>query len=164
MRRALLACLAAHACVALANDEASPELPLKIDERLYSVEAEYVFPHGYAMEFPEILADQQVWGIAHGARLLALTCARHGYPAAAEAWVNWQEREAPEITALTTRLGQHYFRRPDVPLYAIAAALGLRQSLELAPEVRDAACNTLGAALAQERYDLAKRREGLLKK
>ena len=164
MWRVLLACMVAHACAALADDGATPKLLLKVDEYLQSDATDDSFPHGYAVEIPEILADQQVWGVAHGVRLLALTCARHGYPLAAEAWVNWQEREAREIAVLTARLGQHYFRRTDVPLDAIATALGLHQSLELAPDVRDSACNTLGEALAQERYDLAKRREGLLKK
>lgn len=154
MRWARLACVFAFAATAHAADEpakteAQPLLPL---------------PQGYEFDHPDLLADQHLWGIAHGARLLALTCARHGHAAAAEAWVDWHEREAEQIGGLTVRLGRHYFQREDVPLDAITLALGLRQSLDLPPELLESACNTFAEALAQPRYDLARRREEMLKK
>ena len=120
-------------------------------------------PSGYAFDQPELLADQRLWGIAHAARLLGLACARQVHAAAAEAWVDWQAREAPRILALNATLGRHYFQRVEVPPAAIAAALGLPTDLDLAPAVLTSACATLAATLAQPNYDLARRRATLLK-
>lgn len=121
-------------------------------------------PQGYAFDRPELLADQLTWGIAHGARLLALACARAGKGEAAEAWVAWQERERAQILAANVRLGQHYFGMADAPADAISAALGLASALALPPERLDPACASLAKALVQPRYDLDRRREELLAK
>jgi hypothetical protein len=125
---------------------------------------ELAVPQGYAFDQPQVLADQRVWGIAHGARLLALACARAGHGAAAEAWVDWQERESAQIEVIRAALGQYYFKTDDAPLDAVANALGLSASLSLPPEALAPACGTLAEALAQPRYDLAKRRDELMKK
>jgi hypothetical protein len=117
----------------------------------------------YAFGKPALLADQLTWGLAHGARLLALACARGGHGAAAEAWVAWYERERATVQAIGRRLGSHYFAAEDAPPDAIAAALGLKSDLALPPEALGPACATLAEALAQPRYDLAKRREEMLK-
>jgi hypothetical protein len=119
---------------------------------------------GYSFDRPELLADQLIWGVAHGARLLALACARAGRGAAAEAWVAWQERERTRILAAGESLGRYYYEREDVPPDAIAAALGLQPVLSLPPERLDPACATLAEALTQPRYDLEKRREELLER
>lgn len=119
---------------------------------------------GYRFDRPELLADQHVWGIAHGARLLALACARAGHGAAAEAWTIWQEREWAQIDVIRAALSQHYFQRDDAPPDAIAAALGLKPALALPADELGPACATLAEALAQPRYDLPKRREELLAK
>lgn len=121
-------------------------------------------PQGYVFDRPELLADQLIWGIAHGARLLALACARAGKGEAAEAWVAWQERERAQILAANGRLGRHYFGREDAPTDAISAALGLASALALPPERLDPACASLAEALTQPRYDLDRRREELLAK
>lgn len=119
-------------------------------------------PQGYAFSQPELLADQLLWGVAHGARLLALACAQAGQGDAAEAWVAWQERELPNILAAGGALGNHYFGRADVPPDAIVAALGLKSALALPPEQLVPACASLADALAQPRYELKTRREELL--
>lgn len=119
-------------------------------------------PPGYAFDRPQLLADQEVWGIAHGARLLALACARAGFGAAAEAWVDWQEREWAQIEAMRASLSRHYFGRDDAPPDAIAAALGLKSALALPAEELAPACQSLPKALAQPRYDLPRRREAVL--
>ena len=116
----------------------------------------------YAFDKPALLADQLTWGIAHGARLLALACARGGHGGAAEAWVAWYEREREVILEIGRRLGSHYFDSEDAPPDAIAAALGLKADLALPPEQLGPACATLAEALAQPRYDLARRRAELL--
>lgn len=113
---------------------------------------------GYAFDQPELLAEQRIWGIAHGARLLALACAGSGNLAAAAAWVDWQEREQAQILTAARALGRHYFGREDAPPEAISAMLGLQPALALPPEALAPACATLAEALAQPRYDLKQRR------
>jgi malonyl CoA-acyl carrier protein transacylase len=119
---------------------------------------------GYAFDQPGIMAAQLLWGIAHGARLLALACAQAGHGVAAEAWVDWQERESAQIATLRADLSQHYFQTDDAPPDAVTAALGLKPALALPAEALGPACATLAEALAQPRYDLKKRHEELLKK
>ncbi len=125
---------------------------------------ESAVPQGYAFERPGVLADQYVWGLAHGVRLLALACAQAGQGAAAEAWVDWQEREAAQIEVMRVALSQYYFLRDDAPPDAIAAALRLSTSIDLAPDALAPACASLAEALAQPRYDLARRRAEFLEK
>lgn len=117
---------------------------------------------GYAFDQPEVLAAQLLWGLAHGVRLLALACAEHGKRPAAEAWVDWQEREQPQILAAGRLLGRHYFATEEAPPDAIAAALGLQAALALPTETLGPACDSLRAALAQPRYDLQRFREQTL--
>ncbi len=117
----------------------------------------------YAFGKPALLADQLTWGLAHGARLLALACAQGGHGEAAEAWVEWYEREREIVLAIGKRLGSHYFGTDDAPPDAISAALGLKADLALPAEQLGPACATLAEALAQPRYDLARRREEMLK-
>jgi hypothetical protein len=121
-------------------------------------------PQAYAFDRPELLAEQRIWGLAHGARLLALACAGAGKIAAAEAWVNWQERERPQILAAGRALGLHYFGREDAPPEAISAMLGLQPALALPPEELAPACATLAEALTQPRYELQQRRAEWLKR
>ncbi|MDP1526728.1 MAG: hypothetical protein Q8M20_13020 [Rhodocyclaceae bacterium] len=118
---------------------------------------------GYAFDQPEILATQRLWGIAHGARLLAHACTQAGKGEAAEAWVEWQERELPQILSAGNLLAKHYFGEDAAPPDAIAKVLGLKQALALPPEQLEPACATFAEALALPRYDLAKRYEELLK-
>jgi hypothetical protein len=117
----------------------------------------------YAFDQPEILAAQRLWGIAHGARLLAHACSQAGKGEAAEAWVAWHERELPHILTAGRVLAQHYFGEDTAPPDALATVLGLKQALALPPEQLEPACATFAQALAQPRYDLAKRYEELLK-
>jgi hypothetical protein len=162
-RLAALACLAAFALPVQADEEVgasgtAPALPTAAGT------AEAATVMGYAFDQPELLADQHLWGIVHGVRLLTLACARQGFNAAAEAGVEWQEREISQIRALNGALSRIYFQSDDAPPDAIAAVLGLKLELDLAEDVLKPACETLAAALAQPRYDLARRREEILKK
>lgn len=117
---------------------------------------------GYVLDQPGIYAAQRVWGVAHGARLLALACAQAGQGGAAEAWVAWLERELPTLLEQNRVLARHYFDAPDAPPDAIAGALGLKPALDLPPEQLAPACATLAEALQQPRYDLARRRDEFL--
>jgi hypothetical protein len=113
-------------------------------------------PPEYAFDKPEVLTAQLLWGVAHGVRLLALACAESGRHAAAEAWVDWREREQAQIMAAGRLLGQHYFGVEDLSPAVISGALGLKPALDLLPEVLGPACDTLPKALAQARYDLGR--------
>ncbi len=152
MRRAVLGCallmvlaLPARAEEKVGADGTAPAAPIR-----------QVTPSEYAFDKPEVLTAQLAWGVAHGVRLLAKACAESGSHAAAEAWVDWREREQPRIMAAGRLLGQHYFGVEDLSPAVISAALGLKPALELPPEVLGPACDTLPNALAQARYDLGR--------
>ncbi len=117
----------------------------------------------YAFDQPELLADQLVWGVAHGVRLLGRRCARAGHRPAAEAWIQWEQREGDAIQSMHERLAQHYFQRSEVEPGSVAIAIGLKPQLDLETDQLEAACATLAEALQHPRYDLAGRRAELLK-
>jgi hypothetical protein len=162
-RLVLAACLAGVIFGAAAEDDAESCVEeVGAGETVATTTA--VPPPGYAFDRPELLADQYLWGIAHGVRLLGLACERAGHAEAYAAWQAWNERETPAIAASAGRLGRHYFQREDAAAAEIAAALNLRPALDITPERLEPACATLAAALARPRYDLARRREEMLKK
>ncbi len=121
-------------------------------------------PPGYADD-PRVLADQLVWGLVHGARLLGRACAQSGQGTAAEAWIRWQERELPVIRAVHAAVAGYFFPGEAdagaVSPEAVALMLGLRPVLDLPPEPLQLACDTLAEALAQPRYLLSQRRAEL---
>lgn len=137
-------------CGALAAAHADPAPPLVSSERL-----------GYAFEFPRVLAEQRLFGIAHGASLLATACldSPEEADAAGEAYTKWYEQQQEQIELLKSELAEFYFGpRADEARWAhIAATLKLREAIGLAPgsEQLRAACATLPEALLQPRYDLA---------
>ena len=120
-------------------------------------------PNQYAFDQPELLADQLVWGVAHGVQLLGRRCAQSGQREAAQAWLSWQEREAGIIHAMHERLAHYYFRQSEVEPGTVAKAIGLKAQLDLADEELEATCATLAEALQHSRYDLSGRRAALLK-
>jgi uncharacterized protein (TIGR02996 family) len=111
-------------------------------------------PSGYAFDKPPILAQQLVWGIVHGVRLLGAACDRRGDHAATAAYADWLDGQWPPIRAAERTLSRYYFNREQVPLEAIDKALNLRPALEQADKDLGAACATLPAALAAPRYNL----------
>ncbi|MDP1605113.1 MAG: hypothetical protein Q8L93_00450 [Rhodocyclaceae bacterium] len=116
----------------------------------------------YAFDKPEVLAAQLLWGVAHGARLLGLACAKNGQYAATQAWINWQEREATQIDAARRLLGNYYFGDAEPLPAVVSAAIGLKPALDLPPEALEPACATLAEALAQPRYDMNRRHADIL--
>ncbi|GAB2179876.1 hypothetical protein DLREEDagrD3_00990 [Denitratisoma sp. agr-D3] len=140
----LLLCLAAPA---LARE--LPPRPVVRDETSGQ-------PSGYVFANPQLLAQQLVWGIFHGVRLLGLACQERGDTTAAEAYVAWLERQQARIHAAERDLARHYFKRERASAEAISAALLLKPTLDTPPELLAAACASLPRALQQERYDLEK--------
>lgn len=141
----------------------SPWLALGAVLLVFAVRAEQPVPApasrrlGYAFDYPRVLAQQRLFGIAHGISLLAAACRDMPEFAAAaqDSYAAWQARQQPTIAAATAELGMFYFGddRADEP--ALARTLGLRDALGYAPEA--AACATLPQALGRPRYDLADR-------
>ena len=111
-------------------------------------------PSRYEFDRPQILAQQLLWGVVHGVRLLGLACHRRGDRVAAQAYVDWLDRQWPRIRAAERDLSRHYFDREQVPMEAIDQALKLKPALEQADHELGDACATLPEALSAPRYDL----------
>lgn len=109
---------------------------------------------GYRFDDPQLLTQQVLWGIFHGARLLGLACQARGDHRAALAYADWMERQRPRIRGAQRDLARFYFHRESAAPEAISAALGLRPNLGVAPKLLSEACATLPEALSRERYDL----------
>lgn len=117
---------------------------------------------GYAADNPRVLAQQRLFGLAHGIALLAATCVRE--PAYREtltlAYAEWQERQEPAIAASQRDLARYYFRdrAPEATRSDITRALKLKDRLSLKPGAKDlhAACDTFVEALNKPRYDLGR--------
>jgi hypothetical protein len=146
---------AALLCAALLNGSAAAEgapPPLVSDERL-----------GYAFEFPRVLAEQRLFGIAHGVSLLASACldVPASADAAADAYTLWYDQQQKLIETVQQELAVFYYgeRAQEASWSHLATALNLRQRLTLAPDSQQlsAACATLPQALQQTRYDLQSR-------
>lgn len=111
-------------------------------------------PSRYEFGQPKILAQQLLWGVVHGVRLLGMACHRRGDRVAAQAYVDWLDKQWPRIRAAERELSQHYYGREQVPMEAIDQALKLRPTLETPDDELGEPCATLPEALAAPRYDL----------
>ncbi|HZV54076.1 MAG TPA: hypothetical protein VFF82_03970 [Rhodocyclaceae bacterium] len=111
-------------------------------------------PSGYEMDNPRILAQQLLWGVVHGVRLLGMACQRRGDNAATLAYAEWLDRQWPRIRAAEVDLSRHYFQREQVPMEAIDGALKLKPALDQLDGELGEACASLPEALATPRYDL----------
>ena len=116
---------------------------------------------GYAFEYPRVLAQQRIFGLAHGVALLAAACmdVPESAEAAQLAYSAWRQRQQGAIDAATAELSAYY--RPvgnvDTEWQDVAKFMHLRDALpyEAASPELQAACATLPEALARPRYDLA---------
>ena len=115
---------------------------------------------GYAFEYPRVLAEQRLFGIAHGVSMLAESC-RAVEPtaqASADAYARWYEQQQLQIEDLKNNLASFYYgsRAAEATWQHLVAALNLREKLSLAPDSEQliAACASLPDALQQPRYDL----------
>jgi len=113
-------------------------------------------PSGYVFDNPQLLTQQLLWGILHGVRLLGITCQIRGYTSAAEAYLDWMDKQSTRIRAAERDLARHYFQQESASPEAISAALLLKPMLDISPEQLAAACDSLPLALKKERYDLEK--------
>jgi uncharacterized protein (TIGR02996 family) len=111
-------------------------------------------PSRYEFDKPQILAQQLLWGVVHGVRLLGMACHRRGDHAAALAYADWLDGQWPRIRAAEGDLSRHYYGRDRVPLEAIDAAIKLKPALDQSDNALGPACASLPEALAAPRYDL----------
>lgn len=115
---------------------------------------------GYAFEFPRVLAEQRLFGIAHGIALLAEACSHEPLHAqsTAQAYRQWYEQQQLLIEDLKQNLAVFYYgpNAAQASWSHIAAALNLRSRVSPEPgsEQMAAACASLPEALQQPRYDL----------
>ncbi len=120
-------------------------------------------PSGYEFDQPSLLAQQMLWGVVHGVRLLGMACQRRGDQVAALAYVDWLDRQWPRIRAAEADLSRHYFKRDQVPMEAIDGALKLKPALDQPDADLGDACASLPEALATPRYDLERYYREILK-
>jgi hypothetical protein len=121
-------------------------------------------PSRYEFDRPQILAQQLLWGVVHGVRLLGMACQRRGDRAAALAYVDWLDQQWPRIRAAERDLSHHYFDREQVPMEAIDGALKLKPALDQPDAELGDACASLPDALATPRYDLERYYQEKLKR
>lgn len=149
MRRCAIAALLCGALNAIGAESATSAPP-----PLVSIERQ-----GYAFEYPRVLAEQRLFGIAHGVALLAENCrdAAATAQATADAYARWYDEQRLQIEDLKSNLAAFYYgpRAHEASWQHIAAALNLRSKLDLGAERQASACASLPEALRQPRYDLS---------
>lgn len=117
---------------------------------------------GYAINRPEILARQRVFGRAHGVSLLAAACLDLPEQSGAvqEAYAAWHAKQAPAIETVVHELSRYYFgaRADEAQWPDLARALNLKDDIlpSLGQFTLDVACVTLPLVLDKPRYDLVK--------
>lgn len=125
---------------------------------------------GYAFDRPAILAQQTLFGVAHGVTLLARACAlvpSQSAPSQA-AYQAWWAKNGSWAEQAERDLARYYFhdRSPEAARLALVKALQLKTELGFATDspALAAACATLPQALEKPRYDLERlwlvRRDG----
>jgi hypothetical protein len=137
--------------------------PLALGALLFAVSAAATQPAlpaergGYAFAWPRVLAQQRIFGLAHGIDLLARACTTH--ERAAAAYAAWYARQRSAIEAARADLGRYYFGDAAAAPLAVEQKMNLRQTLDGPPSAAEleAACATLPEALGRPRYDLVRR-------
>ena len=117
---------------------------------------------GYAVEQPEILVRQRLFGLAHGLSMLAAACLdlpEHSAPIQ-DAYAAWHARQAKTIDTLAHDLARYYFgpRAAEARWRDLARALNLNDSIEAAlgtVSLQDA-CASLPQAITRPRYEFDK--------
>lgn len=147
-----LACLLSAVCCGWLSTSRADELAAP---PLVSIERQ-----GYAFEYPRVLAEQRLFGIAHGIALLAEACSKEPLHAQStdSAYRQWYEQQQLLVESLKSNLAEFYFGpgAGQASWKHIAAALSLRERISPEPgsEQMAAACASLPEALQQPRYDL----------
>lgn len=149
---------AAPAAAVVPAEIAAPAVPA------LSAEPLTVLPghQGYAVDRPEILARQRVFGRAHGVSLLAAACldvpGQSG--AVQEAYAVWHAKQAAAIETVVHELSRYYFgaRADQAQWPDLARALNLKDDIlpSLGQFTLEVACASLTQVLDKPRYDLTR--------
>ncbi|MDK9702809.1 MAG: hypothetical protein OEL20_06680 [Sulfuritalea sp.] len=163
----MLACVLFGALLgpARADDAPPPESPAATAAAATTAPAALEVPPvrmGYALDQPEILLRQRLFGLAHGLSMLAAACLdlpEHSAPIQ-DAYAAWHARQARTIEAMAQDLARYYFgpRADEARWQDLVRALNLNDSIQPAlggVSLQDA-CATLPAALARPRYEFGK--------
>lgn len=117
---------------------------------------------GYALDRPEILIRQRLFGLAHGVSMLAAACLdlpEHSTPVQ-DAYAAWHATQARTIESMAQELARYYFgpRADEARWQDLTRALNLNDSIQpsLGGVSLQDACATLPAALARPRYEFGK--------
>ncbi|MCK9380920.1 MAG: hypothetical protein M0P95_07610 [Sulfuritalea sp.] len=115
---------------------------------------------GYAVDQPEILIRQRLFGLAHGLSLLAAACLdlpEYSMPIQ-DAYATWHARQGKTIETIVHDLARYYFgsRAGEAEWPDLSRALNLPNSIEpaLGEITLHAACASLPAAIVRPRYEL----------
>lgn len=160
----ILACLLFGTLLgsAQADDVPAPESPAATAAT--AAPALEVMPRrmGYALDQPEILIRQRLFGLAHGLSMLAAACLdlpEHSAPVQ-DAYAAWHAAQAGTIDAMAQDLARYYFgpRADEARWQDLVRALNLNDSIQpsLGAVSLEDACATLPAALTRPRYEFGK--------
>ena len=159
----VLACILFGALLGSARaDDAPPVSPAATEAATPAALAVMPRRMGYALDQPEILIRQRLFGLAHGLSMLAAACLdlpEHSRPVQ-DAYAAWHATQAATIEAMAQDLARYYFgpRADEARWQDLARALNLNDSIQpsLGGVSLQDACATLPAALARPRYEFGK--------
>jgi hypothetical protein len=162
----VLACVLFGALLGSAQAEDAPP-PVAPTANPSALEADPA-RRGYAVDQPEILIRQRLFGLAHGMSLLAAACLDlpEHTQAIQDAYAAWHAKQGKTIEIIVHDLADYYFgpRSGEAQWPDLSRALNLRNSIEpLLGEVNlHAACASLPVAIVRPRYELDRMlKEGL---
>jgi hypothetical protein len=117
---------------------------------------------GYALDQPEILLRQRLFGRAHGLSLLAAACLdlpAYSKPVQ-DAYATWHARQAKTIETIVRDLADYYFgsRAGEAQWFDLSRAINLPDNIQpaLGEVGLHAACASLPEAIPRQRYALDK--------
>jgi hypothetical protein len=122
----------------------------------------------YAVDQPDILLRQRLFGRIHGLSLLTAACVgMPAYSAAVrDAYAAWYEKQAKTIETIVRDMNAYYFgpRAGEARWSDLTRALNLPESIEpaLSEVTLHAACASLPEAIPRPRYELDKFLNGTL--
>jgi hypothetical protein len=117
---------------------------------------------GYAVDQPEILLRQRLFGRAHGLSLLAAACLElPAYSKAVEeAYTSWYAQQTTTIETIVRDLAGYYFgsRASEAQWFDLSRALNLPDNIQpaMGEVTLHAACASLPEAIPRQRYALDK--------
>ena len=118
---------------------------------------------GYAIDRPQTLMRQRLFGLAHGLSVLAAACLdlpEHSQ-AIQDAYAAWHAGQGKTIEALVHDLARYYVgpRAAEAQWQDVARALNLHESIEplLGSVSLQDTCATLPQAIRQPRYEFDRR-------